>query len=74
MKNLNKKVTLNKTRHIEFNTKLDNLEKKVKIISTKGLTADLVNNYSILNDAKYFALNGLKDYLVFRLFINYFFK
>ena len=28
LKNLNKKVTSKETRHIEFNTKLDNLEKK----------------------------------------------
>ena len=34
LKILNKKVTSNKTRH--FNTKLDDLEQKVKIISTKG--------------------------------------
>ena len=35
------------------------------MISTKGLTADLINKYSILNGAKYFSLNGLQNYLVF---------
>ena len=35
------------------------------IISTKGLTADLVNKYSILNEAIYFSLNELQNYLVF---------
>ena len=30
LKKINKKVTSNKLRHIEFNTKLDDLEKKLK--------------------------------------------
>ena len=42
------KKKANKIRHIEVNTKLDDLEKIVKIISTKWLTADLKNKYSIL--------------------------
>ena len=29
-------------------------EKKLKIISTKGLAIDLINKYSFLNVAKYF--------------------
>ena len=41
--NLNKKVTLNKSRHVEVNN-LDDLSKKVKLISTKWLTKDLINN------------------------------
>ena len=59
------KVYSNKTRHIEVNTKLDDIEKKVKIISTKGLTVDLINKYSIPNGSKYFSSNGLPNYLVF---------
>ena len=43
LENLNKKVTLNKSRHVEVNN-LDNLSKKVKLISTKWLTKDLINN------------------------------
>ena len=65
MKNINKKVTSNKTRHIEINKKLDDLTKKVKPISIKGLTEDLINKYSILNGAKYFSLDGLQKYIVF---------
>ena len=33
---------------------LNELLKKVKIISTKGLTKDLIDKLSILNRAKYF--------------------
>ena len=33
---------------------LNELSKKVKAISTKGLTKDLINKFSILNGAKYF--------------------
>ena len=36
--------------------KLNELSKKVKSISTKGLTKDLINKISILNRAKYFSL------------------
>ena len=57
---------------IEVNTELDDLEKKVKIISTKGLTANIINKYSILNGTKWFSLNGLQNYLVFQLFIKHF--
>ena len=39
-KNLNKKVTSMKTKHVEVKTKLDDLGKKLELISTKGLTAD----------------------------------
>ena len=34
------------------------------IISTKGLTKDLVNKFSILNGAKYFPLGIFQNYLV----------
>ena len=39
--------------------------KKVKAISTKGLTKDLINKFSILNGAKYFFSGIYQDYLVF---------
>ena len=32
----------------------------------------MINRYSILSGEKYFSLNGLENYLVFRVFINYF--
>ena len=41
--------------------------KKKEIIPPKGLTADLINKYSILNGTKYFSPNGLQNYLVFDL-------
>ena len=58
LKRFNKKVTLNKTRHAEVKNKLDDLSEKNKLISTKGLTKGFINNYSILNDGKYFGENG----------------
>ena len=45
--------------------KLDDLSKKVKITSTKGLRKDLINKYSIFNGAKKFSSDGLQNYLVF---------
>ena len=45
-----KKVTSNKTRHISVEKKLNDLAEKVKLISTKGLTKYLINDYSILNE------------------------
>ena len=42
-------------------------KKKVKMILRKGLTADLINKYSILNGAKCFSLNGLQNYLINQL-------
>ena len=57
---------------MEIKTKLDNLEKIVKIKSTKGLAEDLINKCSIFNGRKYFSLDELQSYLVFQTFINYF--
>ena len=54
-----KQLLQTKARHIEVETKLDD-KKKLKIISTKGLTADLINKYSILNRAKYFSADRLQ--------------
>ena len=58
---LKKKSRENKT---DFNNKLNDvtsnknqlneLSKKIKAISTKGVTKDLINEFSILNGAKYF--------------------
>ena len=36
-----------------------------KILSTKGLTKDMVNKYRILNGAKYFSSGVLQNYIVF---------
>ena len=42
-------VTSNKTKHVLVENELNKLSKKVKAISTKGLTKDLMNGYKILN-------------------------
>ena len=44
---------------------LNELSKKVKAISTKGLTKDLINEFCIRNGAKYFSLGIFQNYLVF---------
>ena len=67
LKNLNKKITSNKTRDLERKTKLDDLEKKVKVISTKGLTQGLINKINFLNGSKYFSFDGLQNYLLYDL-------
>ena len=41
------------------------LRKKVNIISTKGLTTDMIHKCSILNIAKDLSPNGLQNHLVF---------
>ena len=51
------KITSNKN-------KLNELLKKVKEISTEGLTRDLINKISILNGAKYFSSGIFQNYLV----------
>ena len=58
LKNLNKNVTSNKD-------ELNKLSEKVKEISTKGLTEDSINKFSILNGAKYFSSGIFQNYLVF---------
>ena len=65
IKNL-KNVTSNKNQ-------LNELSKKVKVISTKGLTKDLINKFSILNGAKLFSLGIFLNYLVFISKIHYIF-
>ena len=44
---------------------LSELSKKVKAISTKGLTKDLIDKFSNLNGAKYFSSGIFQNYLVF---------
>ena len=54
---------------------LNELSKKVKAISTKGLTKDLISKFSILNGAKYFYPGIFQVCLVFipaKKYIKYF--
>ena len=44
---------------------LNKLSKKVKAMSTKGSTKDLINKFSILNGAKYFSSRIFQNYLIF---------
>ena len=67
LKNCNNKIT-NKTRHVKVKTKLDDLEKKVKMISTKLLIADLINKNTIFNGAKYFFFRRITR--LFSIYIN----
>ena len=70
LKNINKNVISKKTKHVLVEKELNELSKKVKAISTKGLTKDLINKFSILNRAKYF-LQEFQNYLVFILAKKY---
>ena len=63
-----KDITLNKN-------ELNELSKKVKAISTKEITKDLIDKFSILNGTKYFSLGIFQNYLVFipaKRYIKYF--
>ena len=54
---------------------LNELSKKVKAISTKGLTKDLINKFSIISGAKYFSSGKFQNHLVFiraKEYIKYF--
>ena len=56
----------NKLKDVTSNkNELNEISKKVKAISTKGLTKDLINKFSILNGAKYFSLGIFQNYFVF---------
>ena len=44
---------------------LDKLSKKIKALSTKGLTKDFIDKFNILNRAKYFSSRIFQNYLVF---------
>ena len=52
-----------------------NYPEKVKAVSSKKLTKDLINKFSILNGAKYLSSGIFQNYLVFipaRKYIKYF--
>ena len=54
---------------------MNELSKKVKVISTNELTKDLINKFSILNGAKYFSSGTFQNYLLFtpaKKYIKYF--
>ena len=54
---------------------LNELSKKVKAISTKRLTKNLINKFSILNGSKYFSSGIFQNYLVFisaKEYVKYF--
>ena len=59
-----KTVTSNKN-------ELNELSRKVKAASTKGLTKDFIDKISILNGTKYFSLGIFQNYLVFIPNIKY---
>ena len=71
LKHLNKKFTSYKIKHVLIENELSELSEKVKAISTKGLTKDLINKFSILNGAKYFSSGIFQSYLVFIPAIKY---
>ena len=54
----NKRITSDKTKDIEFKTKLDDLVKEDNNID-KRLKADMINKYSILNRAEYFSIDEI---------------
>ena len=62
LKNIDRKILHTKQ---DINKKLEDLAKKVKLISRKGLTENLINKYSILNGAKYFSSDRFQNYLAF---------
>ena len=50
---------------------LNELSNKVKAISTKALTKDLIDKFSIINETKYSSLGIFQNYLVFIAAIKY---
>ena len=68
---VNKTDFNNKLKDVTSNkNELNELSKKVKAISTKGLTKDLINKFSILNRTKCFSSGIFQNYLVFLLANN----
>ena len=65
LKYLNKNVISNKTKHVLVENELNELLEKVKAISTKRLTKNLINKFGIFNGAKYFSSVIFQSYLVF---------
>ena len=58
----------------KYKNELNELSEKVKAISTKWLTKDLINGNKILNDTKYFSLGILQNYFVLIPAEKYFIK
>ena len=48
LKNLNKNVTSNDTKHVLMKNELNELPEKVKVVSLKGLTKDLIDKFHFL--------------------------
>ena len=70
-----KKFNKNITKHVLVENELNELSEEIKAISTKELTKDLIDKFSILNGAKYFCSGILQNYFVFipaKKDINYF--
>ena len=65
LKNINKKVTWNKSRHVLVENQLNNLSEKVKLVSMKRLTKHLLYAYNITNCAKYFIEHRSQNYFMF---------
>ena len=65
LKKFNKNVTSNKTKYVLVETELNELSKKVEVISTKRLSKGLIKGPKIQNSTKYFSSGILQDYLVF---------
>ena len=65
------KMESNSVKKTDYNTKFTEIEKKIKAISTKGLTKDLIDKFSIVNGAKYFSSGMFQNYLVFIPAIKY---
>ena len=53
-------------------SKLDEILENVELISTKWLTGDLINGYSILKGVKYFSEDGSQNYFKFKPLLKYF--
>ena len=63
---INKIDFYNKLKNVTSNkNELNELSKKVKATSTKALTRDVIDKFSILNGANYFYLGIFQNYLVF---------
>ena len=70
LKNLDKEITSNKTKHVLNENELNKLSEKVIAISTKGLTKDLINTHSIRNGAKCFCSRILQIFISVKIYIK----
>ena len=59
-----KRITSDKTKHVLFENELNELSKKVKLISTKGLTKALKNSYCILKNGIYLVKKWIRKLFV----------